>query len=105
MSYEPVTGRPLRFPPGRVEVRLNAGHQRAYRRLYARYGAAAAGLPVLRPERDFDGRPVRMTAAQLEAMNRSFAALAAEDARQPGGTFDAQEAARTKLFKRLQYLS
>lgn len=105
MSYEPIVGRPLRLPPGHVAVRLTDDHRRAYRRLYARYGAAAAGLPVLRPERDFDGRPVRMPAARLEALNRAFAALAAEDARQPTGTFDAQEASRTKLFKRLQYLS
>jgi hypothetical protein len=104
MTFEPIVGTPVRFPPGRVEVRLNAGHRSAYRRLYALYRTIIDGLPVLREDRDFDGRPVRMSAAQLEALNAAFASLAASSS-DGGGAFDAQESGRTRLFKRLQYLS
>ena len=104
MPYEPIVGTPVRMPPGRVEVRLNADHRRAYRTLYARYRTIIDGLPVLREDRDFDGRAVRLTPAQLEALNSAFETL---DSPAPGtgSVFDAQEAGRTRLFKRLQHLS
>jgi hypothetical protein len=102
MEYQPLVGRRLRFPPGRVEVRLNADHRRAYRELYAGYRTVLDGLPVLR-DRDFDGRPVRMSASQLAALNEALLQLA--ESRRPGGVFAGQEADRTRLFKRLQYLS
>jgi hypothetical protein len=103
MEFEPIVGKPVRFPPGRVEVRLNAGHHRAYRTLYARYATNTDGLPVLR-DRDFDGRSVKMAPAQLEALNAAFRALT-EDAARGASAFGAQEAGRTGLFKRLQFLS
>lgn len=99
----PIEGKPVRFPPGRVEIHLDSGHKSAYRRLYARYQSILAGLPVLR-ERDFDGRAVKITPDQLAALNAAFAGLAA-DGEPPGNAFSKQEASRTRLFKRLQYLS
>jgi hypothetical protein len=103
MEYTPIEGKPIRIPPGRVEVRLDQEHRRLYRSLYARYRTIVDGLPVLR-DRDFDGRAVKMTAAQLEALNAAFRRLVEADG-SASGTFGAQEAGRTRLFKRLQYLS
>ena len=103
MDFQPVEGKPVRFPPGYVEVRLDEGHRRLYRTLYARYCTILDGLPVLR-DRDFDGRAVKMPAARLEAMNAAFQALA-ETKPTADGAFGAQEAGRNRLFKRLQYLS
>ena len=103
MALEPIAGTPARVPPGRVVVQLNDEHRRAYRMLYARYRTILDGLPVLR-DRDFDGRRVKMTAAQLDALNAAFAGIAAAE-RRSDGAFDAQERGRTSLFKRLQYLS
>jgi hypothetical protein len=104
MSYEPISGRPLRFPPGRVAVRLNREHRRLYRDIYARYRTVLDGLPVLREDRDFDGRDVRMTSAQLDALNRAFETAHGAPQEQ-AGVFGAQEAQKTNLFKRLQFLS
>ncbi len=103
MDYQPIEGAAVRFPPGRIQIRLDEGHRRLYRTLYGRYRTIIDGLPVLR-ERDFDGRAVKVTPAQLDAMNAAFRALTD---RKPSGTgaFGAQEAGRTGLFKRLQYLS
>ncbi len=106
MMIEPVVGSPVRIPPGRVAVRLDERHRVAYTRLYRRSGTTLdQQLPVLR-DRDFDGRAIKMTPAQLEALNRAFASLA------PGprgetrtSVFEAQEAAKTGLQKRTQYLS
>jgi hypothetical protein len=99
----PLEGKPVRFPPGRVEIRLDERHRSAYRRLYARYQSILAGVPVLRA-RDFDGRAVKVTPDQLEALNRAFASLQPDGAA-PENAFAGQEASRTKLFKRLQFLS
>jgi len=85
-------------------VRLDDSHRRLYRRLYARYATVLDGLPVLR-DRDFDGRPVRMTRAQLDSLNRAFASLEAESGSTPPVPFAAQSQGRSRLFKRLQYLS
>lgn len=104
MPFEPIVGTPARIPPGRVEVRLTAEHRRAYRTLYARYRTILDGLPVLREDRDFDGRAVRMTPAHLDALNEAFATLEPGE-RRSGTVFGAQEKGRTRLFKRLQYLS
>jgi hypothetical protein len=103
VEIEPVTGVPVRIPPGRVAIRLDERHKSAYRALYARYRTVLDGLPVLR-ERDFDGRAVKVTPAQLEALNRAFASLDAAE-QSPANVFDAQERSRQRLFKRLQYLS
>jgi hypothetical protein len=103
VESELITGKRLRFPPGHVEVRLTDVRRLQYRRLYAGYGSYISGLPVLR-DRDFDGRPVRMTVAQLEALNRGLAELEAGP-ETPETVFSAQEQGRTRLFKRLQYLS
>ena len=100
---EPITGKPLRFPPGRVEIKLDQRHRSAYRALYARYQSYNAGLPILR-ERDFDGRAVKVTREELAALNAAFATVAAVAA--PGGSaFGTQEATKTELYKRTQYLS
>jgi hypothetical protein len=104
VPYQPIAGKPLRFPPGRVEVRLTPDHRRLYRRLYARYGTILGGLPVLREDRDFHGRPVRMTRAQLDSLNDAFEALEAAPVASPD-VFGRQEEQRTALFKRLQFLS
>lgn len=104
MALEPIQGKPVRFPPGRVQIRLGPEYSRAYRRLYARYRTIVDGLPVLR-ERDFDGRPVTITPTQLEALNRAFASFARPEPSSNDGVFGAQEAQRTRLFKRLQFLS
>ena len=104
MAYEPISGKPVRWPPGRVQIRLGEEHRSAYRALYARYQSILAGLPVLR-DTNFDGRPVKVKPAQLEALNRTLASLA-EPSKGPIGTvYASQEAARSRLFKRLQYLS
>lgn len=103
MELEPIVGKPARFPPGRVEIRLDERHLLAYRRLYARYQSYLAGLPVLR-QRDFDGRAVKVTTQELGALNAAFAALR-PPARDSNSAFAAQEAAKTALFKRLQFLS
>ena len=98
-----IEGRPVRFPPGRVAIRLTPEHRLAYRRLYARYQTILEGLPVLR-DRDFDGRDVKVTPAQLAALNRAFASLG-EDGNAPRTVFEAQHDQKTRLFKRTQYLS
>lgn len=106
IAHEPLTpleGKPVRFPPGRLEVRLDERHKSAYRRLYARYQSILAGLPVLRA-RDFDGRAVKVTPAELEALNAAFASLSAPAGR-PETAFGAQESDRTRTYKRLQFLS
>jgi hypothetical protein len=103
MELAPLAGKPVRIPPGRVEVHLNADHRRTYRALYARYRTVTDGLPILR-DRDFDGRPVNIAPNQLEALNRAFATLG-EPLDSTSGVFDAQERQKTRLFKRLQFLS
>ncbi len=101
---EPVAGRPLRFPPGRVAVRLEERHRLPYRRLYQRYGTLIDGLPVLK-DSAFDGREVKLTQGQLDALNRGFASLSEPPALHTGAVYEAQHDAKTRLFKRLQYLS
>jgi hypothetical protein len=104
MDIEPVVGQPVRFPPGRLAVRLDERHKLAYKRLYARYRTLLDDLPVLR-ERDFAGKAVNLTAAQLKALNRGFASLA-DDAGTPVlGVFDGQEQSSSRLSKKVQYLS
>jgi hypothetical protein len=103
MPIEPLVGKPARIPPRRVEVRLNAEHERAYRTLYARYRTIIDGLPALR-HRDFDGRAVKMPQHKLEALNRAFARLG-ESGGHPSGVFDVQESEKERRHKRLQYLS
>lgn len=100
---EPIAGEATRFPPGRVVIRLDERHRSAYRRLYRAYRTVLDGLPVLR-DRDFDGRAMKVTPAQLEALNAAFASLRNPDG-PPQSVFEAQEAGRTRLFKRLQHLS
>jgi hypothetical protein len=75
-----------------------------YRELYSRFGTLLDGLPVLR-ERDFDGRGVKVTLGELDALNRAFTGAVGSGDRPSDSVFGSQEASRTKLFKRLQYLS
>ena len=104
MAYEPISGKPVRWPPGRLRIRLGEQHRNAYRALYAHYQSILAGLPVLR-DRDFDGRAVTVKPAQLDALNRALAGLG-EPPKEPIETaYASQEAAKRRLFKRLQYLS
>jgi hypothetical protein len=104
MEIEPLQGTPVRLPPGRVAIRLDQRHLSAYRRLYAEYATVLEGLPVLR-ERDFDGRAVKVTQAQLEALNKAFVCLGQPPGGRLGTPFEAQERSKNRLFKRLQYLS
>lgn len=104
MEYTPIEGKPVRFPPGRLQIRLTQERRIGYRRLYATYQSILGGLPVLR-DRDFDGRNVLVTAMELEALNGAFAKLAGQGVGQPATVFESQEEARRSLFKRLQYLS
>ena len=102
MEVAPIEGKPVRFPPGRLEIRLDERHRLAYRRLYQHYRSFLSDMPVLR-ERDFDGRPIKVTPKQLEALNAAFASL--DDHERGNSVFGGQEAATTKLFKRTQFLS
>jgi hypothetical protein len=104
VSFEPIQGEPVRFPPGKVAIKLGPERLSDYRRLYAQSGTDLAGLPKLRA-RDFDGRMVRVTPGELVALNDALARLHAPPARQTGSVFEAQEQRKTRLFKRLQYLS
>lgn len=104
MEIEPLQGTPVRFPPGRVEIRLDQRRCRAYKALYASYRTVLEGLPILH-EQDFDGRAVKVTPAQLEALNRAFASLGAQPSQRVGVAFEAQERSKDRLFKKLQYLS
>jgi hypothetical protein len=105
MQLPPLEAKRLRFPPGRVAVRLSDQHRRAYRLLYGRYESYLQGLPVLR-DRDFDGRPVRMSEAEFEALKRGFERLSDHGvAAAPPTPFLRQEAEKERLFKRLQFLS
>ena len=104
MEYTPIEAKPVRFPPGRVQIHLTPEHRMGYRKLYASYQSILGGLPVLR-DRDFDGRNVLVTAAELEALNGAFAKQTGQGAGRAGTVFESQEEARRRLFKRLQYLS
>ena len=102
-EFEPIIGTPVRFPPGRVAIRLSEDHRSAYRRLYARYCTILDGLPVLR-DRDFDGRLVKVSRAQLDALNRAFSSLDQPPAAETGTPFEAQEHAKNRLYRKTQYL-
>ena len=104
MDYEPISGKPVRFPPGRVQIRFDPEHRRSYRALYSRYQSILAGLPVL-SDRDVDGRTVTVTVAQLEALNCALESVAADGPAPAATAFAFQEAGRSRLFKRIQYLS
>ena len=104
MDYEPIQGKPARFPPGRVQIRLDERHRSAYRALYAHYQSILAGLPVLK-DKDFAGRSVLVTPAQLGALDGAFSKLLQPPLEAPTSVFESQEAAKSRLFKRLQYLS
>ena len=106
MDFEPLQGkRVLLGPPGIVGVKLSPELWQPYKRLHGTYQAYLAGLPML-AVRDFDGkRTVKMTHAQLEALNEALAKALSAPTGAPDSVFEAQEDARTRLFKRLQYLS
>jgi hypothetical protein len=102
MEIEPIEGKPLRFPPGRFEIRLDDRHRQAYRRLYQRYRSFLTSMPVLR-ERDFDGRRLSVTRKELDALNSAFASLSLRS--DSASVFGRQEEATTRLFKKTQFLS
>jgi hypothetical protein len=104
MDFKPIEGQAVRFPPGMVSIRLSKDQLAVYRRLYSRSSTDLAGLPKLQ-ERDFDGRTVKITQSELDALNRALARLHAPPRRETGSVFEAQERSRTRLFKRLQHLS
>lgn len=105
MDFTPLRGRRVPLPPGHVAVKLPPDLWQAYKQLHARYQAYLTGIPML-AERDFDGkRSVKMTPKQLEALNSAFTRLAEAEYPAPTSVFEAQEQAKTRLFKRLQYLS
>ncbi len=102
----PLTGTPAVFPPGRVVIRLDERHRVLYRRLYTHYATVLTGLPILL-DRDFDGRPVKVTSAQLAALNDAFGHLQEEHAssNHAPSVFEAQERQMTRLCKKTQFLS
>jgi len=104
MELEPLVGVPVRFPPGQVAVRLDDRHRRAYRDIYATYRSTFSDLPVIR-DRDFDGRPLKLSRRSLNALNRAFASFAGAPGRRTGSAFEAQERDRSGLFRRTQFLS
>ena len=105
MEFEPLVGTPVRFPPGHVAVRLDDGHRRAYREIYATYRSNFTDLPVIR-DRDLDGgRPVKLSRRALNALNRAFASFAGPPGSRTGSAFEAQERDRSDLFRRTQFLS
>jgi len=104
MPFEPIQGRPLRFPPGRVEIHLGPDRLLEYKRLYALSSTDLAGLPKLR-DRDFDGRAVSVSKRELDALNAALVRLHAPSPRDTGSVFEAQEQTRTRLIKRTLYLS
>jgi hypothetical protein len=104
MSLEPITGTAVRFPPGRIAVRLGPQYLLPYQRLYKHYQTQVTALPILRTQ-DFDGRVVKLTPAQLDALNAAFATYGEPTNGSGGDVFAAQERGRTRLFKRTQFLS
>ncbi len=104
MEFKPVEGKPVRFPPGKVAIKLSKDRWMDYRRAYSRSSTDLAGLPRLR-ERDFDGRTVLVSQAQLDALNAAFFRLHAPRAAETGTVFEAQERFKTRLFKRTKTLS
>ncbi len=105
MDFAPIKGKRVPLPPGHVAAKLPPEFWLPYKRLHARYQAYLSGIPML-AERDFDGkRSVKMTPKQLDALNTAFGKLAEDRAGDPATVFEAQERAKTRLFKRLQYLS
>lgn len=104
MPIEPLAGEPVRFPPGRVAIRLDERHRLAYKRLYQRYCTVISDLPVLR-DSAFDGRAVKVTPRQLEALNRAFASLSEPPPLRSSTVFEAQASKRSRLTKRIQFLS
>ena len=105
MDLEPLKAEPVRFPPGHVAVRLGETHRAAYRRLYATYRSNYADLPVLRDDRDFDGRPVKLSQRQFQALSQAFELSQQTPRRRTGATFEAQERGRSRLYRKTQYLS
>lgn len=88
-----------------LAVKLAPALWQPYRRLHQAYQSYLSELPML-AERDFDGkRSVKVTPKQLEALNAAFAKLADDDNTSARTVFEAQGQARSRLFKRLQYLS
>jgi hypothetical protein len=105
VDFQPIKGKRALVPPGTLAVKLDPALWQPYRRLHQAYQSYLAGLPML-AERDFDGkRTVKLTPGQLEALNAAFVRLAADSDPQARTVFEAQGQARSKLFKRLQYLS
>jgi hypothetical protein len=105
MEFEEIKGKRALSPPGTLAVKLPPELWQPYRRLYQHYQSYLTGLPML-AERDFDGkRSVKLTPKQLEALNQAFVKLAEDDEQPPRSAFEAQERAKSRLFKRLQYLS
>ena len=104
MAFEPIEGKPVRFPPGKVAVRLGPEHLRAYKVAYARASTDLSGLPALR-DRDFDGREVKVSQDELDRLNAALERYATPAPAETGSAFEAQERYKTRLFKRLQHLS
>jgi hypothetical protein len=104
METEPIIGVPARFSRGRVTIHLSEEYRRPYQELYTHYRTVIDDLPVLR-ERDFDGRPVMVTASGLVALNQALANLGGSGEPSATSAFGAQARAKSRLFKKLQYLS
>ena len=105
MEFTPLKGKRALSPPGTLSVKLEPERWQHYRRFYQGYQSYLTGLPML-AERDFDGkRSVKLTPKQLEALNSAFERLSVDEGAVPRSAFEGQEQGKSKLFKRLQYLS
>ena len=99
----PIGGNPIFLRPGSTRIRLNEEHRHAYRRLYGLV-FPLAGVPALR-DRDFDGRAMTVSKAQLEALNRAFASLDRYGHARAHNAFEGQERLLTERFQEMQFLS
>ena len=103
VEVEPITGKRVFLPPGRVAIRLDERYRRAYHRLFGLY-FPLAGVPELRDD-DFDGHALKFTRRQLAALNHAFASL---DRREEPGlrrAFGGQEHSLTERSREMQFLS
>jgi len=98
-----IIGEKVLLPPGHVRVTLNREHRRAYLHLYGQ-SFPLTDVPAL-SDHDFDGRSIKMSRPQLEALNRRFRALADAADPAPRDAFRDQERSVTRNFKAMQFLS
>jgi hypothetical protein len=103
LAVEPIVGKPERFRPGHVAIRLYERDRRAYRRLYGLV-FPLADVPALK-DGDFDGRVLTLTRPELQALNHALASLDRQGVPKMRGASEDQEQALTGHSKKMQFLS